>query len=73
MFPLMTPPLHLKRFYQICSRGVEFAHIFLILHNDSPSAVFSTLDIDQLGKIWWNHCEENLKITKIAKFESDTS
>ena len=37
------------------------------------SEVFSTLVIDQLGKIQRNHCKENLKITKIAKFESDMS
>ena len=33
--------------------------------------VFSTFDIDKLGKIHQHHWKEHLKISKIAKFESD--
>ena len=35
--------------------------------------VFSTFDMDQLGKSLRQHWKEGLKINKIAKFESDTS
>ena len=35
--------------------------------------VFSTFQMDQLGRIHQHHWKERLKISKIAKFESDTS
>ena len=34
--------------------------------------VFSTFDMDKLGKICQHHWKEHLKISKIAVFESDT-
>ena len=34
--------------------------------------VFSTFDMDKLGKILPHHWKERLNIGKIAKFESDT-
>ena len=34
--------------------------------------VFSTFDMDQLGKILRHHWKERIKISKLAKFESDT-
>ena len=38
-----------------------------------PSTVFSTLDMDQLEKTRRHHCKDSLKISKTAKFESETS
>ena len=38
-----------------------------------PATVFSTSDMDQLRKILAHHWKERLKISKIAKFKSDTS
>ena len=35
--------------------------------------VFSTFLADELGKLRRHHWKENLKISKLAKFESDTS
>ena len=35
--------------------------------------VFSTFDMDQLGKIRRHHWKERLNISNNAKFESDTS
>ena len=35
--------------------------------------VFSTFQMDQLGRIHQHHWKERLQISKIAKFESDTS
>ena len=47
------------------------------LNNPSPSidpfTVFSTFDMDKLGKTRRHHWKERLNINKIAKFESDTS
>ena len=34
---------------------------------------FSIFDIDKFGKICQHHWKEHLKISKIAKFESDFS
>ena len=34
-------------------------------------AVFSTFDMDKLGKIRWHHWKQRLKINKIAWIESD--
>ena len=34
-------------------------------------AVFSTFDMDKLGKTRWHHWKQRLKINKIAKFKSD--
>ena len=36
------------------------------------TTVFSTFDMDQLGKILRHHWKERIKISKLAKFESDT-
>ena len=36
-----------------------------------PATVFSTSDMDQLRKILAHHWKERLKISKIAKFETD--
>jgi len=36
------------------------------------TTVFSTFDMDQLGKILQHHWKERIKISKLAKFESDT-
>ena len=33
--------------------------------------VFSTFDMDKLGKIRWHHWKQRFKIKKIAWFESD--
>ena len=33
--------------------------------------VFSTFDMDKLGKIRWHHWKQRFKINKIAWFESD--
>ena len=38
-----------------------------------PSMVFSIFNMDQLGKIRRHQRLEHLKISRIAKFESDTS
>ena len=35
------------------------------------SRVFSTFDMDKLGKIRRHHWKERIKISKIAKFQSD--
>ena len=43
------------------------------LYANDPSAVFSTFDTEQLGKIRRQQWKERLNICKIAKFESDTS
>ena len=40
---------------------------------DHSTSVFSTFDLDQLGKIRRLHWNERLKISKIAKSESETS
>ena len=37
------------------------------------STVFSTFDMDKLGKIRQHHWKERLDIGKTTKFESDTS
>lgn len=37
------------------------------------STFFSTFDMDKSENIRRHHCKELLKISKIAKFESDTS
>ena len=37
------------------------------------STVFSTFDMDKLGKIRQHHWKERLDIGKTAKFESDSS
>ena len=37
------------------------------------STVFSTFDMGQSGKILRHHRKDHLKISNIAKFESDTS
>ena len=37
------------------------------------STVFSTFDMDKLGKIRQHHWKERLDISKTAKFESDSS
>ena len=40
---------------------------------DAPeTTVFSTFDMDQLRKILRHHWKERIKISKLAKFESDT-
>ena len=39
----------------------------------TETTVFSTFDMDQLGKILWHHWKERIKINKLAKFESDTN
>ena len=46
--------------------------IYLVICPHS-NRVFSTLDKDQLEKTRRHHCKERLKISKIAKFESETS
>ena len=40
---------------------------------DHSTSVFSTFDMDQSGKIRRLHWNERLKISEIAKSESDTS
>ena len=40
---------------------------------DHSTSVFSTFDMDQLGKIRGLHLNERLKISQIAKSESETS
>ena len=40
---------------------------------DPSTSVFATFVLDQSGKICLQHWKERLKISKIAKFESDTS
>ena len=35
--------------------------------------VFSTFDVDKLGRICQHHWKERLNISKTAKFESNTS
>ena len=40
---------------------------------DPSTSVFSTFVMDQSGKICLQHWKERLKISKIAKFKSDTS
>ena len=37
----------------------------------NPSTVFSTFDVDKLGKIQGHHWKKHLKISELAKFESD--
>ena len=36
------------------------------------TTVFSTFDMDQLRKTLWHHWKERIKMSKLAKFESDT-
>ena len=44
------------------------------LSNRGPfNMVFSTFQMDHLGRIHQLHWKERLQISKIAKFESDTS
>ena len=47
------------------------------LNHPSPSidlfTVFSSFDMDKFGKIRRHHWKERLNVSKIAKFESDTS
>ena len=50
-----------------------FAYALFFVTVIDPSTVFSTLDMDQLEKTRRHHCKERLKISKTAKFESDTS
>lgn len=38
----------------------------------TETTVFSNFDMDQLGKIRRHHWRERIKISKLAKFESDT-
>ena len=38
-----------------------------------PSTFFSTSDMDKFKRIRLHHWKERLKISSIAKFESDTS
>jgi len=55
-------------------KGQSLKALKAALSNRRPSnTVFSTLQMDQLGKIRRHHWKERLKISKIAQFESDTS
>ena len=37
-----------------------------------PVMVFSTFDMDMLGKIFLSHCKEHCKVSTLAKSESDS-
>ena len=45
----------------------------LCFHLMDPSTVFQTFDMDQVKKIRQHHWKERYNISKLAKFESDTS
>ena len=47
--------------------------IFILYAERNLFTVFSTFDMDKLGKIRRHQLKELLKISRIAKFESDTS
>ena len=65
----------LKQHKTVPEREVSWIRHLYIFHNTpylppkiAPSTVFSTFNLDKLGKIHW---KERLKISKITKFESD--
>ena len=45
--------------------------VYMYIQLIDPSTVFSTFDVDQLRKIHQDHRKKHLKISKVAKFESD--
>ena len=71
-FPLDPPlsRLNTQATVHLINTGTIYCNGRIINHS---TTVFSTFDMDQLGKIRRHRWNERLKISKIAKSESETS